>query len=105
MAYGFALFFLSFIDIKEEAAAEAEAAKEAALAAAEEEGAAPAGDAAAAQGEEGGVPAAGPLVDKEPSVYELISNSGGAQKINFANNIMVFLGQGLKNVFDIIAAK
>jgi hypothetical protein len=103
MAYGFALFFLSFIDIKEEAAAEAEAAREAALAAAEEEGA-PAGDAAAAQGEEGGVPA-GPPVDTDPSVYELIMGSSGAQKINFANNIMVFLGQGLKNVFDIIAAK
>lgn len=100
MLYGFALFNLSYTDIKEEEKAAREAAKAAAeeAAAAEGEGAGEAG----AEGEEGGVKID---YDKDPSPLELIMGASGAQKINFANNLMVFLGQGLKNVFDSVAAK
>jgi hypothetical protein len=108
---GLGLFVLSFIDIKNEAKAAAEAA--AALAAEEaegEEGGAPPADAAGATGgppAEGAPPADGAAKKveiKEDSPWTLLKNAEGGQKINFANNLMVFIGQIMKNGYDSYAS-
>ena len=103
-------FILSYKDIQQEARAAAEAAAALAAEAAEgEEGGAPPADGAAAAPTDGAPP---PPADgeeakieiKEDSPWTLLKNCEAGQKVNFANNLMVFMGQIMKNGYDSYAS-
>ena len=102
------LFILSYKDIQQEAKAAAEAAAALAAEAAEgEEGGAPPADGAAAPTDGAPPPADGEEVKieiKEDSPWTLLVNCEGGQKVNFANNLMVFIGQIMKNGYDSYAS-